>query len=318
MPTTKARARKLLKAKVAEPVWSKFGTFGIQLLTNTSEHVQNVSLGVDNGTKFEGYSVASENENLLNVKLNLPEKWKIKEKLEKRRILRRTRRQRKTRRRPARFNNRSRKYFIAPSQLVVVRSRIKIITELFKIYPVSLVGLEDVCFNHAKHKKGKNFSTVEIGKNKIREFIRERAKLFEFKGYETKELREKYGYQKISDKSSDSFESHNCDSLSLAIEVNGGSRLEPLKPIVVDDTYRPVRRSLHKQLPNKGGTRKEYSKGTVFGLRKGKLVGHKGQKYLLTGVYKNMYRITDMFSQAKDKRNQVSKFDFISSNFLSR
>jgi hypothetical protein len=34
-PTMPSRARKLLRAGVAKPVWSKFSTFGIQMLEQT-------------------------------------------------------------------------------------------------------------------------------------------------------------------------------------------------------------------------------------------------------------------------------------------
>ncbi len=83
-PTTPAKARKLLEGGVAEKVWSKFGTFGIGMLVETPR----VALGVDHGTKFEGYSVVADCENSINVTLNLPDKKKILKKLEERRRMR--------------------------------------------------------------------------------------------------------------------------------------------------------------------------------------------------------------------------------------
>ena len=162
-PTNFRKAKKLIKGKVAKKVWSKFGTFGIQLLVETRTEKPDTVLGIDNGTKFEGYSIVCGTESNLNIKLDLPDKKKIVRKLEERRMLRRTRRSQKCRRREARFNNRKRDGFIAPSQLVLVNSRLKVIRELIKMYPINYVGFEDVCFNHAKHKWGKNFSTIEIG-----------------------------------------------------------------------------------------------------------------------------------------------------------
>ena len=89
-PTTPAKARKLLKGRVAEKVWSKFGTFGIRLLVQTRHETARTTLGVDHGTKFEGYSViVGQEENNLNVKLDLPDKKKILKKMEERRVLRR-------------------------------------------------------------------------------------------------------------------------------------------------------------------------------------------------------------------------------------
>jgi hypothetical protein len=34
-PTTPAKAKKLLKGKVAKPVWNKFGRFGVQMRVRT-------------------------------------------------------------------------------------------------------------------------------------------------------------------------------------------------------------------------------------------------------------------------------------------
>jgi hypothetical protein len=140
------------------------------MIVDVGNKTPNTALGVDNGTKFEGYSVVVGTENPLNVKLDLPDKIVTAKKMFERRILRRARRRRNCRRRPARFNNRSRKGFIAPSQTVVVGSRLKVIGEFFRIYPIDLVAVEDVRFNHAKRRWGKNFSTMEIGKKKIKEW----------------------------------------------------------------------------------------------------------------------------------------------------
>src|SRR4051794_40453997 len=76
-PTTPAKAKKLLKGGVATPVWSKFGTFGIRMLVGTRRQTPRAALGVDHGTKFEGYSVVVDAENSLNVKLDLPDKKAI-------------------------------------------------------------------------------------------------------------------------------------------------------------------------------------------------------------------------------------------------
>ena len=75
-PTTPAKAHKLLRAGVAEKAWSKFGTFGIRLLVATRHETPQTTLGVDHGTKFEGYSVIVDQENNLNVKLDLPDRRK--------------------------------------------------------------------------------------------------------------------------------------------------------------------------------------------------------------------------------------------------
>jgi hypothetical protein len=313
-PTTPARARRLLRAGVARKRWSKFGGFGIQLRAPTRSEMPLTALGVDHGTKYEGYAVVCGEENLLAVKLDLPDKKKVVRKLTERRVLRRARRFRKCRRRPARSDNRTRKRFLAPSQAVIVGSRLKVMQELFRIYPITAVGFEDVCFNHAAKRWGANFSTVEIGKTRIKAFFKEQeADLFCFKGFETKGLREKYGYRKTTNKAADRFEAHCSDALALAVEVGPGSRVEPGRFLVVDDLYRPVRRRLHDTQPAKGGTRAAYSRGTVFGFRKGLKIGARRQGRLC-GEYKGSYRYYD----EAGKRQSAKRLSWISAQFITR
>ena len=318
-PTNFRKAKKLIKGNVAKKIWSKFGIFGIQMLVDTRKEIPDTSLGIDLGTKFEGYSVVCGEENTLNIKLDLPNKKTILKKLEKRRELRRTRRGQKCRRRKARFDNRKRDGFIAPSQLVMVNSRIKIIKELIRIFPVTLCGFEDVCFNHAKYRWGKNFSTVEIGKTKIKDFIISSGiELFEYKGWETKDLREEYKYKKISNKAKDCFESHCCDSLALAVNVNPAYRIEPNKElIVVDDTYRPVRRKLFDEQFKVGGTKDKYSSGTVDSIRKGTLIGFSNGKF---GKFVGTTGESYYFRKEGNKRQSGLKKNlaFVSSDFLIR
>jgi hypothetical protein len=315
-PTMPSRARKLLRAGVAKPVWSKFSTFGIQMLEQTRKEVEETTLGVDNGTKFEGYSVVVGNENLLNVKLDLPDKKKLVRKLEERRTLRRARRFRNCRRRPKRFDNRRRENWLAPSQAVVVGSRLKVMRELFERYPLQAVGFEDVRFNHARKRWGANFSTVEIGKTRIKEFFKAQgAELFQYQGHQTQELRQKYGYRKTRVKSADKFTAHCSDSLTLAVAVSAGQYIESGNFLVVDDTYRPVRRRLHDTQPAKGGIRAPYSRGTVFGVRKGTLVGlPKGGIGQLCGEVKGAFR----YYRADGTRGQTKSLAWTSNHFRLR
>ena len=311
-PTTEAKARKLLKTKQAKKVWSKFNTFGVKMLVETRKETPNTVLGYDPGTKFEGLSVVTDFENNLNIKLDLPDKKKIIAKMKERSETRRTRRGR-LRRRPARFQNRGRKGFIAPSQKVIVCSRLGIIRELCSIYPVSMAAIEDICFNHFKKHWGKNFSTMEIGKNFIRKWFDDRnIQRFEYKGYETSELRKKYGYKKTSDKSANKFSSHCCDSLTLAVNVGVGEAI-PVGPfVVIDDTYRCVRRRIHDSNIKKGGMREKYSCGTVFGLQKGMMVGNaKGKAGQLCGQDGKGFKYYDV----KNKRHGSKKLSWVNNQY---
>ncbi|MBV8554432.1 MAG: RRXRR domain-containing protein [Planctomycetaceae bacterium] len=314
-PTTPARARKLLAGGVAEKVWSKFGTFGIRLRAATRRETPRVALGVDHGTKFEGYAVVADRENSLNVKLDLPDKKKVLKKLEERRTLRRARRQRKCRRRPCRSQNRGRRDFLAPSQKVLIDSRLKVLGELCRIYPVTVAGVEDVKFDHAAQRWGANFSTIEIGKARLRRFYLDHGiNATEYEGHETQEIRKGFGYRKISDKGADRFESHCCDSLALACAVGTGEAIEPGPFLVIDDTYRAVRRRLHDTQPATGGVRHAYSTGVVAGLRKGILIGTGRGPGRLCGTSNGSFRYHD-----KDGRRQTVKaVRWISSSFIVR
>lgn len=315
-PTTPARARKLLRAGAATPVWSKLNTFGIRLLAPTRQEVEAGALGVDHGSKFEGYSVVVGHENPLNAKLDLPDKRQIVRKLEERRRLRRARRFRKCRRRPQRFDNRRRRDWLAPSQAVLVGSRLKVLRELFRIYPIRTVGFEDVRFNHAAKRWGAHFSTVEIGKARIKAFFAQQgAEVIEYRGHETQAVREHYGYRKTKVKSADTFTAHCSDSLALAADVSVGVYVLPGPFLVVDDTYRPVRRRLHDTQPALGGVRAPYSRGTVFGARKGLRIGLPNSKQgRLCGEYRGGYRYYDL-----DGRRQSAKcLAWVSTHFVTR
>ena len=254
-PATPAKAKKLLKGGKAKKVWSKFSTFGIRMLVATRTEVPETVIGNDWGSKFDGYSIVVGEENTLNAMLLLPDKKAIVRKLEERRTLRRTRRYRNCRRRPARFDNRLRRNWLAPSQVVLVGSRLKIIRELCRIYPINLAAIEDVRFNHAKHRWGKNFSTVEIGKTKLRKFFEDRGiAVHVYEGWQTEEFRKNYGYRKTKVKSAEKFTAHCSDSLALAVNTTIGQHIEPGPFLVVDDTYRCVRRRLHDTQPAKCGT----------------------------------------------------------------
>ena len=273
-PTKPSKARKLIEGKVAKPVWNKFGCMGIQMLVDTRKEKPKTALGVDFGTKFEGYAVAVGKENSLSVMWKLPDKKKIVGKLEERSDLRRARRGRNCRRRECRFDNRGREGFLAPSQKVIVQSRLKAIGEFFKCYPIDAVAMEDVRFNHRDKRWGKNFSTVEIGKARINNWIRQRAGLEMFSGTDTGRYREIYGYKKSHSKSAEVFNAHCSDALAIATDLYAQEHISKGRFIVADDTYRPVRRRLHDTQYSKGYIRYPYSAGNFKGVRKGTVCNH--------------------------------------------
>ena len=329
-PCKPKKAKKMILGGVAVVVWNKFGEFGIKMLVETRENVPKTILGVDWGTKFEGLSVVSETENNLNVMWLLPNKKVIVHKLKERRQLRRARRFRNCRRREARFNNRSRKDFIAPSQKVMMISRLKAINEIMKCYPIKKVVIEDVKFNHKAKKWGKNFSTIEVGKNYIYAEIKGRLGkrgLKLVKGYETFKLLKKYGLRKNRNKSQEEFYTHCVDSFVIASEQfkkeqkgfmkRIGNKINDKNLIVVDDTYRAVRRRLHDSKFSKGGVRPTYSSGSFKGIRKGTLC-ELGQICGGTDNYFSIYPLEEKKGKEKRIRKSIKKINWLSHQFKRR
>lgn len=316
-PCKNSKARKLMKGKQARPVWNKFGGFGIQMLVTTREEIPKSALGVDFGTKFEGYAVTVGKENNLAVMWKLPDKKKLVKKLEERRRLRRARRFRNCRRRVCKSDNRGRKGFIAPSQKVIVQSRLKCLNEFFKCYPIDTVAMEDVCFNHRDNKWGKNFSTVEIGKKMINDWIRQRSNLTFFKGFDTESCREKYGYKKSGIKSAEIFNSHCSDALAIAADVYAKRHIIPDCFIIADDSYRCVRRRLHDSQFSKGHIRYPYSTGNFKGIKKGAICEY-GQIVGGTGNQLNILPIEKREESEKRISKSISKVGWLSHNFKTK
>jgi RRXRR protein len=315
-PTTPARARKLARAGQAVPFWTRLNTWAIRMVVPTRKEQPRCGLGVDHGHAHEGYAVVCGTENVLNVTLHLPDKAHVVRKLQERAQLRHSYRSRRRRRRPKRFSNRRRKPdWIAPSQLVLVQARLTMLRTLRALYPLTVAGVEDVCFEHAKKRWGATFSTVEIGKARLHCWYGEQSiNLSLYQGWETKELRLQYGYPKSSDKGANRFSAHCSDALALAAHVTTGRRVEPGPLVIVDDTYRPVRRKLHDSNTAKGEQRVPYSRGTVRGLRKGLLIGTPtGKTGRLCGVYRDAYRFYD-----REGKRQVTKtLAWVSATYLT-
>src|SRR3990167_2551678 len=326
MPCKPQKARKLICGKVAKPIWNKFGMMGIQMLFPTAENLQKTVFAIDGGNKFEGVSLIVGKENLLNVMWLLPNKKTITQKLNKRRELRRARRWRNCRRRACRFDNRVKSFgWIAPSQLVVVNSRLKLIREFFKYYPISIVGFEDLKFNHREKKWGKNFSTIEIGKTKIKNYLKGFVgeNIIYFNGYETQEIRKQLSLSKVSDKSAQKFSSHCVDSFCMAVDIIGDSIIPNRSIVIVDDTYRSQRRKLFDTQPSNGknlvklkrsfvkgnfsgkvkdgGYFAKYSEGNFKGIRKGSM-SNVGQ---IIGGTKNILYIKEFDEMINSKGKKI-------------
>jgi len=287
MPCTFSKARKLLNNGKAVKKWSKLGVFYIQLtfdpLSEPNKN-QQVVLGIDPGSKFDGYAVTSKVVNLTGMS-ELP--TGISEKLETRRTMRRARRFRNCRRRPERFDNRNKDGFISPSVKAKIDFRSKITKELFKIYPITDIVVEDIKFNHFKKHWGKHFSTVEIGKNYLYRELRKLGKLTLIDGFETNTKRKELGLKKSSSKSKRKPESHSTDAVALASLVNNKLELISSYPFYVWKRYQYSRRQLHRFEPTKGGIKVRYGgSNSLKQFKKNDVVIYKGELARVGGYLK--------------------------------
>jgi hypothetical protein len=176
--------------------------------------------------------------------------------------------------------------------------------EFTKCYPVYTIALEDVNFNHRDKRWGKNFSTIEVGKHYANNWIRERASLQLYNGWDTQELRKEYGYKKSSSKNAEVFNSHCSDDLTLATDIYNKQYTQPGRFLVADDGYRPIRRKLHDTQPIKGGIRNKMSRGNFKCIRKGTMCNF-GQ--VCGGIKQKIIRTYDFDNKRLSKNyNQVA------------
>lgn len=151
MPTTRhGKVRRLLKSKQAVVV--NLCPFTIRLTYETTSYKQEVTLGVDAGTKHVGLSATMKSKELYASEVTL--RSDIVELLATRRELRRTRRNR-LRYRKARFNNRvscKKEGWISPSIRQRIDSHIKVISDVYKFLPISKIIIEVAQFDTQKIK----------------------------------------------------------------------------------------------------------------------------------------------------------------------
>ena len=151
MPCSESKARKLLKAEKAHVV--NYCPFTIQLDFDCENKTQDVTLGVDTGSKIVGLSATTETKEL--YASNVEPRNDIVKLLSDRRALRSSRRNRKRRYRKARFNNRAKskkKGWLAPSTLNKINTHLKVIDNVYKILPITKLVVEVASFDIQKIK----------------------------------------------------------------------------------------------------------------------------------------------------------------------
>jgi hypothetical protein len=275
MPCTPAKARHLFKTGRAKPKRNKLGLFYVQLTYEQKPDNQPLVVGIDPGSKFEGYSVVGTKETVLSLMAQAPDH--VKDAVETRRTMRRARRYRKWRR-PKRFGNRlGGKKRIPPSTRARWEAKARIIVQLLKILPLTDVVVEDVC---AETRKGRGrkwnglFSLVQVGKEHFYKLLSKMGLTLHLcRGHQTKELREKYGLKKTKSKSKRSFDSHAVDGWVMAASLSGAekptcTRLWYIVGAVLH------RRQIYRLQASKGGERKPYGTTRSLGLKRGTIVRH--------------------------------------------
>ena len=282
MPLHAARARKLIKRGEATPYWDN-GIYCIRLNKDPSDRdIQEIAVGVDPGSKKEGFTVKSEAHTYLNVQADAHNK--VGKKVEKRHELRRGRRSRKCPNRKQRTNRMANKVRIPAGTRVRWDWKLRILDWLSKIYPITHICVEDIKARSIEHAKkwNQSFSPLEVGKQWFYTEIEKRWNLLTLQGWETKEIRDRLGLKKSSKKLAETFDAHCVDSWCLAYHVVGGDGVVDNTAIFYISPIPIRRRELHRQNPQKGGKRPRYGGTTWNGLVKNTLVRH--IKYGLTRI----------------------------------
>ena len=152
MPTENhAKVRVLLKARKARVI--KRCPFTIQLLYKSTTYTQNVTLGIDAGSKHIGLSATTEDKVLYESDVVL--RNDIVDLLSARRALRHARRNRKTRYRKVRFDNRvhgKSNGWLAPSIREKINSHITVTDKVCKLLPITNIVVEVAAFDIQKIK----------------------------------------------------------------------------------------------------------------------------------------------------------------------
>ena len=281
MPMHAARARKRVKRGEATPYWSN-GIYCIRLNKEPSDRdTQEIAVGVDPGSKKEGFTVKSEAHTYLNVQADAHSG--VGKKVAKRRELRRSRRSRKCPNRKNRTNRLANEARIPAGTRARWDWKLRILNWLSKLYPVTHVCVEDIKARTIERAKKWNtsFSPLEVGKQWFYAEIRKRWQLLTLQGWQTKEIRDRLGLKKSSKKLAETFDAHCVDSWCLAYHTVGGSGLPDNMDLLCVSPIPIKWRELHRQQEAKGGKRSRVG-GTVLGpgLIKNTLIRH--VKYGLT------------------------------------
>ena len=271
MPCHPARARELVRNGQAIRRFNR-GIFYIRLTSRKGGETQAIAVGIDPGSKKEGYTVKSAAHTYLNIQADAVV-W-VRRRIKTRREMRRGRRYRKT---PYRKNRMNRaRGGLPPSTKARWQWKLRISNWLSKMFPIECFIVEDI---KARSKKGqrkwnRSFSPLEVGKHWFYEELGKIAQVETRQGYETKELRDALGLKKTKAKLKPIFEAYSVDSWVLANDWTGGNDIVDNKNLLLITPLQFHRRQLHVLNPIKGNIRKSYGSTRSLGFKRGSLIKH--------------------------------------------
>ena len=275
MPTTPARARRWIKSGKATAFWQG-GLFCVRLNVEPSTRItQPIAVGIDPGSKREGYSVLSAAHTYLNIQAEAREG--VKEAEEHSTRMRRSRRNRKTPCRKNRPNRKPSRKKLPPSTKARWQWKLRLATFLCHLFPVSVFVVEDIRAGTRLGKGGKwnrSFSPLEVGKLWFYNALQSLAPMTIKQGWETKALREQLGLKKTGKKLAEVWEAHCVDAWVLAYSEVFGRSAPDNKRLVCITPFTWHRRQLHRFQPGKGGKRTAYGGTLSLGIKRGTLVKH--------------------------------------------
>jgi len=273
MPTTPSRARRWIKSGKATAFW-KGGLFCVRLNAEpAAREVQPVAVGIDPGSKREGYSVLSASHTYLNIQAEARDGVKEAERASTQ--MRRSRRSRKTPCRKPRHNRKQSKKRLPPSTRARWQWKLRLARLLCQLFPVSLFVVEDIkARSQGKRRWDQRFSPLEVGKQWFYAELSQLAAVQTKQGYETKAMRDQLGLKKTSKKLAEVWEAHCLGAWVLAASAVGGRACPDNVRLVCVAPLCWHRRQLHRFQPEKGGRRKPYGGTLSQGIKRGTLVKH--------------------------------------------
>lgn len=166
LPTSPVRDRLLLtrgKADVECVV-----PFTIKLRRVVENPTGEFEVGLDDGSKYVGVAIVNDTTKEAVFVGEIELRQDVKRFVKQRAQYRRSRRSRKLRHRQPRFSNRIGSK-LPPSIRTRKDSIVRFVKDMQKRVNITRATVEEVSFNHARHRWGRQFSLVEIGKAYLRE-----------------------------------------------------------------------------------------------------------------------------------------------------